>query len=402
MPKSDWFTKLVLLQADLIYNSLSFLFSPIFFLMSVVSESYHRAEETTVTVESAVKKVPSTVTHGSIVLLKKLGFGVFGAAYVCMVLLVVLVVAVVLGVALVQMWVEEPVLLKEKLHFDYTEAHPKALFVFERSHKRKQIGVPVGHTFSVSVVLLMPESDFNRDIGVFQLSAELLSTNGLVIGKSSLPCMLRFRSLPVRLARTFLMSIPLLLGITGETQKITFEVLRHKEGYPRTEAIRVTLSPRAGTTHLPQLYEAEIVMKSKLPWTKELVRSWKWTFYVWSTLYTYIVLLIALFNWCNPIFFPLSILSLSERGEREEETTLATDETHKEQPQIGVDDVHEEPEDVSEMLRKWRLRRSKRKAIYTEAEVVGSSASTFTITREETSAAAVEEHVGDSEESVCL
>lgn len=219
-----------------------------------------------------------------------------------------------------------------------------------------------------------------------------------MIGKSSLPCMLRFRSLPVRLARTFVMSIPLLLGITGETQKITFEVLRHKEGYPRTQAIRVTLSPRAGTTYLPQLYEAEIVMKSTLPWTKELVRRWKWTFCVWSSLYTYIVLLITLFCWCKPVFSPLSVLSLVERGAREEEMPPSEIQTPKEQPR---DDHDREEEDVSEMLRKWRLRRSKRKAVYLEAEVVGSSASTFTITREETSAA-VEEDVGDSEESVCL
>lgn len=175
IPKPDWFTKLVLLLADLIYNALSFIFSPVVFFMSVVSDSYRRAEKTTVTIETAVQRVPSAVIHGTVLLLKRLCFGIFGAAYVCMVLLLVLVVAVVLGVGLVQMWVEEPVLLRERLHFDYTEAHPVALFSFggflgfEKSYKRKPMGVPVGHTFSVSVVLLMPESGFNREIGVFQV-----------------------------------------------------------------------------------------------------------------------------------------------------------------------------------------------------------------------------------------
>ncbi|EOY13996.1 Uncharacterized protein TCM_032997 [Theobroma cacao] len=49
----------------------------------------------------------------------------------------------------------------------------------------------------------------------YQLTAELLSSNGNVIVKSSQPAMLRFRSLPVQLARTFLMSIPFLHEISS-------------------------------------------------------------------------------------------------------------------------------------------------------------------------------------------
>lgn len=187
------------------------------------------------------------------------------------------------------------------------------------------------------------------------------------------------------------MSIPLVLGITGETQKITIEILKHKESYPRTGAIRVTMSPRAGTQYLPQLYEAEIVMKSKLPWTKEFVRSWKWTFYVWSSLYTYIILLITLFSFCKPVFFPFSVTNSGGLSERER----LPSEPPKDHPQMRG----EEEDDVSELLRKWRRGRSKRKAI-SLPETVGSSASTYTITREETSAAG-EEDIGDSE-SVCL
>ena len=60
-----------------------------------------------------------------------------------------------------------------------------------------------------------------------------------------------------------------------------------------------------------------------------------------------------------------------------------------------------EEEEVSEFVRKWRARRGKRKAVYLEAESTGgSSASSLTITREETSGGVLEEEVGDSE-SVC-
>lgn len=72
--------------------------------------------------------------------------------------------------------------VRERLHFDYTQPHPKAVFVFGGSlqglaaasgagyfNKHIIMGVPVGHTFTVSLELLMPESDFNRAIGVFQV-----------------------------------------------------------------------------------------------------------------------------------------------------------------------------------------------------------------------------------------
>jgi seipin len=172
----ECFTKLISLQADLIYNCLVSLFSPVVYLLSIVYESYHRAEEAQQMVESAVLKVPSTITHGSTLLLKKLSYGFLGAAYVCMILMTVLALAIVVGVGLVQLWVDHPVFVRESLYFDYTEAYPTAVFYFgdhagvERNSRWKQsMGVPIGHTFHVSLALLMPDSDFNREIGVFQV-----------------------------------------------------------------------------------------------------------------------------------------------------------------------------------------------------------------------------------------
>ncbi|XP_021818413.1 seipin-1 [Prunus avium] len=412
IPKpSEWFPKLVSFQADLIYNCMATLSAPIFSLLSVASDSYHQVEQTKDNVESAVHQVPSTLTHGSTILLKKLGFGFLGAAYVCMVLVMVLILSFILGVGLVNLWVEEPVFVRDRLHFDYTDPHPTAVFAFG--------GVPVGHTFYVSLVLLMPESDFNRGIGVFQMSAELLSVNGDVIAKSSQPCMLRFRSLPVRLSRTFLMGVPLLLGISAETQKLTIQILEHKEGhFPRTQAIRVTLFPRAGTSYLPQLYEAEILLNSQLPWTKHVVRSWKLTFFVWTALYIYVLFLIILILFCKPLLLPMTMITATAAANVSDQSYIETQSQatsrprprprrrHSRESQAASRDV--ESEDVQELLRKWQRSRSKRKAMYLQpgdldlgaAETIGSSAaSTISITREDASVAA--EDVGDSE-SVCL
>ncbi|KAA8533412.1 hypothetical protein F0562_031155 [Nyssa sinensis] len=404
-------TKLLSLEADIIYNCLVTLLSPFISFVSLASESFRRAEEAKERVELVVHtaaRVPLSVAHGSIISLRKLALGFLGAAYVCMLLTMVMILAIILGVGLVQLWVEEPVFIKERLHFDYTDAHPKAVLSFVGGHdqgyiKRKKMGVPVGHTFYVSLLLLMPESDFNRQVGVFQLTAELISTNGHAIAKSSQPCMLRFRSLPIQLMRTFLMGLPLLLGITSETQKIAVAMLKHKEGYPRTEAIRITLIPRAGTTSLPQLYEAEILLKSQLPWRKELVRSWKWTFYVWTSIYIYIMLLILLVCCFTPLIFPMTAATLSSHTERDLNTQVS--EEGREPQQRARDE-----RDISGSFRKWRRSRSKRKVMLLHGfmpETVGSSASSISLTREEMSVSrddtstVVEEDAGDSE-SVCF
>ncbi|XP_045798511.1 seipin-1 [Trifolium pratense] len=379
--------------ADLIYNNMVSVFSPLLSLLTVTSESYRHGDETK-------DNAPSQIAYGSIVLLKKLGLCLLSAAYVCMILFLVLILASVVGVGLVRFWVEEPVIVHESLYFDYTDAHPTAVFSFNGGVgasggyiKKKHTRVPVGHAFSVSLSLLMPESDFNRELGVFQLTAKLLSVKGNVIANSSQPCMLRFRSSPIRLARTVMMGVPLVLGISAETQKINLEILRHKEQNQRTNAIRVTLHPRAGTSSLPQLYEAEIVINSHLPWAKELIRNWKWTFYVWVSLYVYILLLILLLCCYRPLIFLVTPESFNDQRVSEEHKELQAGEL------LGDDES-----DVSELLRKWRHSRSKRKTILTHGvpETTRSSASSIsmTTTREDVTSVAVEDDVEDSE-SVC-
>ncbi|XP_073276845.1 seipin-1 [Primulina huaijiensis] len=232
-----------------------------------------------------LESAATAVVRGGGLVLGRIAMGFLGAAYVCMALVFLMVVAAILGVGLVRFWVEEPINVTENLYFEYADAHPTAVFSFAG-------GVPVGQTLYVSLILLMPDSDYNRDIGIFQVTAEILSTGGNLMAKSSHPCMLQFQSWPIRVMRAFVMSIPLLLGMTDETQMISFRILKNKE-HPslRTREIRITLIPRAGTYSLPHFYEAKIILKSKMPWAKQVVYMWKWTFYVWTTLYIYSIML---------------------------------------------------------------------------------------------------------------
>ncbi|KAG5233044.1 seipin [Salix suchowensis] len=390
IPKADWLTKIIYFYSDTIYSCIMILLSPLIATLGIASDSYHRAEEAVDAVESGFLEVPSKVTHSATTLLRKIGFGIVGAVYVCVVMIVVMLLAAMLGVGLVHLWVEEPVFMRERIFFDYTDVNPTAGLTLggladDGSIEKGLVGIPLGHTFHVSLALLMPESDHNRQIGMFQLTAEVLSADGNVMAKSSQPCMLRFRSLPIRLARTFLMGVPLVLGISEETQKISMKMLQLRERHPRSKAIRVTLIPRAGTVYLPQLCEAEILLVSKLPWTKELVRNWKWSFSVWASIYIYITILVIILSCCRALVFPITAVNLScSRDSAETEDTGESKESR------------EDEKETSELWRKWQQRTRKRKAIVLHGEIVdGTECSSASITREDTSMAVDEEDIVD-------
>lgn len=228
--------------------------------------------------------------------------------------------------------------------------------------------------------------------------AEVVSTNGRLIARSSQPSMLQYHSYPIRLMHTFIMGVPILLGISRETQNIKVQMLRYKEdAIVRTDAVKITLMPRAGTPYLPQIYEAEILMHSKLPRVKELIHNWKWTFYVWTSLYVYAVLLLLLLCFFRTLLvFPM-ILKTSERQEGREAEAFEREERPEGRKREG--------REISETLRKWQQYRRKRKAAllsrstFTE-DVGATSASSYTITKDHDTESTMEEDVGDSE-SVC-
>ncbi|WOK97460.1 seipin-1 [Canna indica] len=324
---AGWLIRLVTAQAELITTCFLSIASPFLY-------TYFQSQA-----------VPARIAHSVTTLARRLALGLLGALYAVAVLLAVMFVSVLCGVGLVRLWVEEPVVLRQPLHFDYTEVHPSAAVPLRGAWYGGR-AVPTGHTVIVSVALLLPESDYNCRIGIFQVHAEVSSSVGETIAASSQPCMLRFRSLPVRLMRTFFMGIPILLGISTESQEISMDILKYKETKKRSETIRMRLKPRSGTGDLPQLYEAELLMKTQLPWPKELVHSWRRTLYVWASLYVYFILLILL-ACCFKLRWPSSMCAGVER------------------PSEVKKDYGEEramSDKFSVALRKWR-ERSKRKRL---------------------------------------
>ncbi|KAL7314506.1 hypothetical protein PS15m_006068 [Mucor circinelloides] len=87
--------------------------------------------------------------------------------------------------------------------------------------------MPLRHeqVYDVSIQLHVPTSDTNFDIGNFMIDLDLNAQNGSVILHSSRPGILRYQSQTQRIMRVFAKALPLLVGLTEESQVITIKLI---------------------------------------------------------------------------------------------------------------------------------------------------------------------------------
>lgn len=115
----------------------------------------------------------------------KLGWGLLWSVYVCTVLVVLLLSAFLVGGILMRIIMEEPIRIEEHLDFDYTQKSPEAFVpimacpgtgygfsVMENLEVNKFDGgrvIPPKHKLQVKLSLTLPESDYNINLGIFQV-----------------------------------------------------------------------------------------------------------------------------------------------------------------------------------------------------------------------------------------
>ncbi|KAK9150673.1 hypothetical protein Syun_008982 [Stephania yunnanensis] len=230
----------------------------------------------------------------------------------------VLVTGFIVSGLVMRFLVEEPMYMEEILDFDYTKSSPVALIPIKScngvAYGANQIGkfggsrgVPLYHKLQVTLVLTLPESDYNRRLGVFQVKVDLLSENGEATASSSRPCMLRFKSHPIRYLETFLKSVPLLAGYSSESQIIKLKMRGFVEGPKPTSCVRVLLEQRAGYKSgagIPEIYAASLVLESELPLLKRTLWHWKKTIFIWISIVSFMMELLLLLICCRPLLFP--------------------------------------------------------------------------------------------------
>lgn len=249
------------------------------------------------------------------------GWGLFWSVYVCSVLVALLISAFVISGLIMRYYlVEQPFQLKQGLNFDFTKSKPVAFVpitvcpTVECAGKNEEAGndwnlrvIPPNHKLKASVTLIVPESDYNRNLGIFQVRVDYLSDKGKSLASLSHPCMLEFRSEPIRLLLTFFKIVPLVAGYVSESQTLNLKFRGYNEGVIPTACLKVTIEQRAefrAGAGIPEIYDALVHLESELPFLKRFLWYWKKTIFVWLSMMLFMVELLFGMVCCRHVIIP--------------------------------------------------------------------------------------------------
>ncbi|KAI3824525.1 hypothetical protein L1987_05985 [Smallanthus sonchifolius] len=252
----------------------------------------------------------------------RIGWGLLWLGYCGFVLVCLLVPAFVFGGLMVKWIVEEPIQITEQLTFDYTKDSPVAFVpviscpeLSSLAHNQKSgIGslaelriIPFDHELMATVSLVMPESDNNRNLGIFQVRVDFLSSDGKLLATTKKPCMLQFKSEPIRLLSTLVQLASLLTGYPSETQTLDIKFSGYTEKDIPLSCSRVVVEQRAEFAKgggVPEIYSASFRLESQLPFLKRMLWYWKGLIYVWISIMMFIMELLFTMLCCTPVVFP--------------------------------------------------------------------------------------------------
>ncbi|KAA8515042.1 hypothetical protein F0562_018171 [Nyssa sinensis] len=253
----------------------------------------------------------------------RFGWGLLWSIYVGLILVGLLVSAFVVSGFMIRFLVEEPIQMNETLNFDYTKNSPVDFVPIiacpdvscgvncgEKIEVEKLGGtrvIPPNHKLQVAISLTLPESDYNRNLGIFQVRVDFLSANGKVLASSRSPRMLHFKSQPIRFLLTFLRIAPLLAGYPSESQTLNVIFKGFTEGDVPTACLKVVIEQRAEyqpAGGIPQIYAASLTLESELPLLKRILWYWKKTIYIWISMMIFTMEFIFSLLCCKPIIIP--------------------------------------------------------------------------------------------------
>lgn len=255
-------------------------------------------------------------------LLSRFGWSLLLSVYVASILCGLLVAAFVVSGFVMRYLVEEPIRMEEALNFDYTKNSPVAFVpikscpssacvnCYEKIEVGKKRGlhvIPPNHKLQVTVMLTLPESEYNRNLGVFQVRVDFLSAEYRRLASASRTCMLQFKSMPIRLLLTFFKMAPLVAGYLSESQTLNVHFSGFTEGDEPTACLKVTIEQRAEYrpgAGIPEIYASSLILESELPLVKRILWYWKKTVFIWISMTVFLMELVFTLICCRPIILP--------------------------------------------------------------------------------------------------
>ncbi|XP_052291701.1 seipin-2-like [Citrus sinensis] len=262
----------------------------------------------------------------------RLGWGFFWSMFVCFMLQGVLASGFLFGGFLMGYLLEKPIQVTETLNFDYTKTspvafvpimnhpgmgNPSSLIVKDNVKAGKDASpraIPYNHKLQLTVSLTVPESDYNRNLGVFQVRVEFPSANGKVTGSSSYPCMMKFKSQPIQFVETIIKRAPLIAGFQSESQILSIKMSEFTEGLEPTACLKVILEQRAeylAGAGIPEIYAASLSLESELPQFKKIIWNWRRTIFVWISFMCFATELLIILAACRSMIIRKGMLKIA-------------------------------------------------------------------------------------------
>ncbi|KAI3764871.1 hypothetical protein L2E82_14888 [Cichorium intybus] len=269
----------------------------------------------------------------------RFGWGFLRSVYVGFVLTSLLAFAFVVSGITLKCIMEVPIQITEQLHFDYTKDSPTAFvpltscpdssflectdLIKPECNDEPRV-IPLDHKVFATVSLTLPESYYNQDLGIFQVRIDFLSSKGNQLASTRQPCMLQFKSQPIRLILTFLNLAPIITGYSDESQTLKIKFRGYTERSDPTSCLRVILEQRAEFTRgagVPEIYEASLKLESQPPFLKRILWYWKGTIYVWVSVMMFVVELLFILVCCTPVIAPWRVVSVNNNSSRNTRVT---------------------------------------------------------------------------------
>uniref|UniRef100_A0A1J3DZP4 Seipin n=1 Tax=Noccaea caerulescens TaxID=107243 RepID=A0A1J3DZP4_NOCCA len=267
----------------------------------------------------------------------KFGWGFCWAAYVGIVLFGLLVTALMLGGFMINRIAHKPFVVKEILNFDYTKNSPEAYVPItscagvacdgscKESNQMWKIrglrAIPRDHKLDITLSMTLPESVYNKNLGMFQVRVDFLSADGQTLASIRRPCMLRFRSEPIRLVQTFFKVVPLVTGYVSEIQTLSLKLNGFVEKEIPTACLKIMIEQRAEFrpgAGIPELYDASLSVESDLAFFRKIIWKWRKTLFVWISMSLFITELLLTLVCCRPLIIPRT-----QRRDRSQPLSLA-------------------------------------------------------------------------------
>lgn len=142
---------------------------------------------------------------------------------------------------------------------------------------------------------------------LLKVRLDFLSSDGKALGSTRQPCMLQFKSQPIRLLSTFVKLAPLLTGYSSETQTLDVKFNGYTEKNVPTSCVRVVIEQRAEfgkAGGVPEIYSASLKLKSQLPFMRRILWYFKGLIYMWISSMIFLMELLFTLICCTPVIFP--------------------------------------------------------------------------------------------------